>query len=567
MRKFFVFSSIIALFFLQIQVARSQTTTKPQISERIAKDSSQSGNFIQNTTERQPSSNFNISGNGEAGGTLSATSVNAAWQYNLGGTRFLSNPGMNNLFAGVGTGISNSSGFQNTFVGAGAGLSNTTGSNNTFVGKSAGSANSTSSRNAFVGAFAGETNSIGSDNSFFGESAGKFNTTGAGNSFFGRGAGLFNTTGHKNSFFGEGAGISNSEGTDNSFFGSEAGNQNTASGNSFFGFSAGAANSTGAGNSFFGKEAGRANTTGFSNSIFGSRAGDSNTIGSRNAFFGLASGGLNTDGYQNAFFGTEAGAVNTIGHDNAFFGENSGRLTTSGSNNTFIGTFAGDRNTTGSFNTAIGADASTGDRDFSFATAIGAGAVAPASNNITLGRPGGEDLVRLPGSLLLHTLSTGGITQLCRNSILVVSTCSSSARYKSNIHNFAPGLDLIQKLRPVAFNWKEGGMLDLGLIAEDVFKVEPLLTTANAKGEVEGVKYDRIGVVAVNAIKEQQLEIESLRVDNANLSREVVDLRNTMKFQRDELKALKAIACSIRPRTATCRQELIRRRKTNSAHR
>src|SRR2546427_7415304 len=51
-----------------------------------------SSNYIQNTTSPQ-SSNFNISGNGTAGGTLSGNLVNAATQYNLNGTRILSNPG------------------------------------------------------------------------------------------------------------------------------------------------------------------------------------------------------------------------------------------------------------------------------------------------------------------------------------------------------------------------------------------------------------------------------------------------------------------------------------------
>ena len=58
-------------------------------------------------------------------------------------------------------------------------------------------------------------------------------------------------------------------------------------------------------------------------------------------------------------------------------------------------------------------------------------------------------------------------------------------------------------------------MHDLGLGAEDVEAIEPLLVTYNAKGEVEGVKYDRIGVVLVNAVKEQQkmIEKQQLQID------------------------------------------------------
>src|SRR3989441_10955671 len=44
-----------------------------------------SSNYIQNTTNFQSSSNFNISGNGTAGGTLSGSVVNAANEFDLGG--------------------------------------------------------------------------------------------------------------------------------------------------------------------------------------------------------------------------------------------------------------------------------------------------------------------------------------------------------------------------------------------------------------------------------------------------------------------------------------------------
>src|SRR2546426_5493750 len=83
-----------------------------------------SGNYIQNSAGQQASSNFNISGNGTAGGTLSGNVVNATTQYNLNGSRILSNAGTANLFAGVGAG-SNNSGDNNSFFGLSAGGSNT----------------------------------------------------------------------------------------------------------------------------------------------------------------------------------------------------------------------------------------------------------------------------------------------------------------------------------------------------------------------------------------------------------------------------------------------------------
>src|SRR2546426_4746801 len=66
-----------------------------------------SSNYIQNTASPQASTNFNISGNGTAGGTISGNVVNAVTQFNLNGSRILSNPGSNNLFVGVSAGALN----------------------------------------------------------------------------------------------------------------------------------------------------------------------------------------------------------------------------------------------------------------------------------------------------------------------------------------------------------------------------------------------------------------------------------------------------------------------------
>lgn len=70
-------------------------------------------NYVQNSTSQQAATNFNISGNGTAGGTLSGNTVNAATQYNLGGQKVLSLFSDNSLSLGssgnVGIGITSTS--------------------------------------------------------------------------------------------------------------------------------------------------------------------------------------------------------------------------------------------------------------------------------------------------------------------------------------------------------------------------------------------------------------------------------------------------------------------------
>jgi len=115
------------------------------------------------------------------------------------------------------------------------------------------------------------------------------------------------------------------------------------------------------------------------------------------------------------------------------------------------------------------------------------------------------------GLLSIAQLGGAGSTALCRNASNQIATCSSSIRYKENVNAFGGGLDVVRRLRPVTFRWKDGGTQDLGLIAEEVNKVEPLLTVYNAQGKVEGVKYDHLTVVLINAVEQLERENDSLR--------------------------------------------------------
>jgi hypothetical protein len=292
-------------------------------------------------------------------------------------------------------------------------------------------------------------------------------------------------------------------------------------------------------NLFAGIAAGRINTTGNYNSFVGGRAGFSNTTGSFNSFFGRDAGFSNTTGIENSFVGLDVGLNNTTGVDNSFVGSQTGYFNTTGFDNSFVGAFAGSGNTTGSSNTIIGYDGDVGSPNLTFATALGAGAVVSTSNTIALGRPDGSDFVLVPGFLTIPNLAVAGSTQLCRNSFNRVGTCSSSLRYKTDLAPYRSGLSVINRLRPISFTWKDGGMRDLGFGAEDVEQIDPLLVTYNKEGEVEGVKYDRINVVLVNALKEQQQQIQAQQRKNEE--------------QQRQIESLKRLVCLSHPRAAICK--------------
>ena len=136
-----------------------------------------------------------------------------------------------------------------------------------------------------------------------------------------------------------------------------------------------------------------------------------------------------------------------------------------------------------------------------------------------------------------------------------VADCSSSIRYKTDIENFTPGLDLIKKLRPVSFTWKDGGIRDVGFVAEEVAAVEPLLTTRNEKGETEGVKYDRISTALVNAVGEQQTQIEAQQEQLKNQQTQIEEQARRLKLLQEQIEALKKLVCRPNAPADPCREK------------
>jgi hypothetical protein len=134
--------------------------------------------------------------------------------------------------------------------------------------------------------------------------------------------------------------------------------------------------------------------------------------------------------------------------------------------------------------------------------------VIKENGRVGIGTNNPGDMLEVQGAIRLNGLGLGGTSTLCLNGLHQISGCSSSRRYKTDFHPFTEGLNLINRLQPITFRWKADQSLDLGLGAEDVAAVEPLLVTHNANGQVEGVKYDRLSAVFINAFKEQQNQLE-----------------------------------------------------------
>jgi hypothetical protein len=92
---------------------------------------------------------------------------------------------------------------------------------------------------------------------------------------------------------------------------------------------------------------------------------------------------------------------------------------------------------------------------------------------------------------------------------------SSDINLKKNIENIdsVSALEKIKQLQGVSFNWKDeslGGRTKLGLIAQEVEKVVPELVYTDSNN-LKSVEYGNVVALLIEAIKEQQKEIDSLK--------------------------------------------------------
>lgn len=105
---------------------------------------------------------------------------------------------------------------------------------------------------------------------------------------------------------------------------------------------------------------------------------------------------------------------------------------------------------------------------------------------------------------------------------------TSDSRFKTNIRPVINALDKVKSLQGVYFNWnqkafpeKEFGPQDeLGFIAQEVEKIVPeVVTKDKSNDEYRSVKYDKVVALLVEAIKEQQKQIEQLQLKVKQLAK------------------------------------------------
>ncbi|WP_299440114.1 tail fiber domain-containing protein [uncultured Aquimarina sp.] len=342
-------------------------------------------------------------------------------------------------------------------------------------------------------------------NVIMGQGAGGVNT-GDSNVFVGRAAARLNTTGRRNVIMGSQAGFLLVDGTNNVYVGTIAGRDNVSgSRNTFLGDGAGATTTAGNSNTMIGTATG-GTSAGGSNVVIGDSAAGANAIGNNNTIMGTAAG-LNATGNGNIFLGYFTGANET--GDNKLYIDNSATATP-----LIYGTF--DTNTL-IFNgttTTTGATYANGGIYFPGSFAPDDTYVGAAGNFISFGHPGAsEDFLGYTNNNFYFRDSPGG-GDAAQPSVYAQSFPTySSRRWKHSINDIQNAFDTVEKLRGVTYTWNKdhGGHQDFGFIAEEVHEILPQAAKKGTDGEIDGVDYGRITPYLVEAIKEQQEQIEQLK--------------------------------------------------------
>jgi hypothetical protein len=225
-----------------------------------------------------------------------------------------------------------------------------------------------------------------------------------------------------------------------------------------------------------------------------------------NSAFGYYSLFSNTTGDFNTASGNNSLYSNTTANFNTASGYASLTMNLTGNNNTASGYEALYSNTTGSNNTAFGYNARASANNATNQTVIGYEATGQADNSVVLGNDAvtavymGEDsgakVYAGEGSF------TGDVT--IGGDVVV----SSDARLKSNIVSLGSTLSRLLLIDGKSYEMK--GKQKIGVLAQDIREVFPELVSEDAN-EMLAVNYQGLVPVLINALKEQQSEIDVLK--------------------------------------------------------
>lgn len=150
------------------------------------------------------------------------------------------------------------------------------------------------------------------------------------------------------------------------------------------------------------------------------------------------------------------------------------------------------------------------------------------SGNVGIGTTSPSERLDVEGTARLRGIAAGSGTTVVADGNGKLLKSSSSRRYKTNIANLDADTDAVLNLRPVRFQWKTTGQNDIGLIAEEVEQQLNDLVIYDNEGKPDAVKYDRVSLYLLAAVKDLKAENESLKKANEDIKNRLAAMESLM---------------------------------------
>src|SRR5205085_2040160 len=141
-------------------------------------------------------------------------------------------------------------------------------------------------------------------------------------------------------------------------------------------------------------------------------------------------------------------------------------------------------------------------------------------------------------------------------------TVKSSTRFKDEIRLMGQASEAILALNPVTFRYKQSldpdGVLQFGLIAEQVEKVSPDLVIRDEDGKVSTVRYEAVNAMLLNEFLKEHREVKEQRAELTVEKMRCQERDTTVEKLRllvaEQQKRIEALAATVEKVSATSPQ-------------
>jgi Chaperone of endosialidase/Head domain of trimeric autotransporter adhesin len=150
------------------------------------------------------------------------------------------------------------------------------------------------------------------------------------------------------------------------------------------------------------------------------------------------------------------------------------------------------------------------------------------NGNTAIGHSSPTQMLDVNGNARFRSVGSGTyVSSLSITSDGTLTTATSDISMKKDIVTINQALQKVLEMNGVYFSWKNDNLNNrrIGFIAQEMETVLPEVVFTNPVDGLKGINYPEITAVLAQAVKEQQQQIESTKLENQKLKSELDELK------------------------------------------